>query len=195
MENRLKTRDLITIGIFTAVYLVVYIILSSVLFTPTLFIMMMPIGALLMAPVFHLFIARTQKPGAITIMGFICAFLVGFVVYGSIPIALGVFACVLLAEGAAYMGGYKRFFWNMVSYALMSVGWISVQAANWFAKDWIRELTIASGYSAEFADGVLAFATPLNFVLLILATVVCSIISSLVAKRMLEKHFVRAGIA
>ncbi|MEM8860017.1 MAG: MptD family putative ECF transporter S component, partial [Chloroflexota bacterium] len=188
MENKLKTRDLITIGIFTAIYLIVYIILSSVLFTPTLFIAMMPIGALLMAPVYLLFIARTQKLWAITIMGFICAFLVGFLVYGSIPIALAMLAFVLLAEGAAYMGNYKSFVWNMVSYTLISVGWISVQGGNWFAKEWIRELTINSGYSAEYADGVLAFATPLNLVILIVATATAAVISSFIAQRMLKKH-------
>lgn len=195
MENRLKTRDLITIGIFSAIYLIAYVILSAVLFTPILFFLMMPIGALLMAPVYLLFIARTQKLGAITIMGFLCAFLIGFVVYGSALIAVAHFAFVLLAEAVAYIGRYKSFFWNIVSYALMSVGWLAVQAPFWVAQDWIRELTISSGYSAEYADAGLALATPVNFILLVIGTSIAAIISSQVANRMLKKHFVRAGIA
>ncbi len=195
MSNKLKTSDLITIGIFSAIYIITYVIFSSVLFTPFLFMLMMPIGALLLGPVYMLFIARTQKPGAITILGFLCATIAGLLVYGNILVALVNFTFFVLAELCAYIGKYKSNMWNTISYCAASLWVIGQQGAWWVAKDWIRELTIASGYTAEWADGFLALTTPLNLALIIVATFICAIISSFIANRMLKKHFVRAGIA
>ncbi|MEM7331385.1 MAG: MptD family putative ECF transporter S component [Chloroflexota bacterium] len=195
MKIKLKTSDLITIGIFSAIYIISYAILSGVLFTPFLFFIMMPLGALLMGPVYMLFIARTQKLGAITIMGFLAATLIGFLVYGNIFIMLVNFGIALVAELLAYVGQYKSFKWNTASYSVMSLWIIGEQGPYWVAKEWMRNLTINSGYTAEYADGMLALATPLNLVILIVLTIICAIISAYVANRMLKKHFVRAGIA
>ncbi|MEM7331386.1 MAG: MptD family putative ECF transporter S component [Chloroflexota bacterium] len=195
MKINLQTKDLITIGIFSAIYLVIYIILSSILFTPFLFFIMMPIGALISAPIFMLFIARTQKFGAITIMGLLGGLIAGLLVYGNIYIALFNFGCALAADLLAYQGRYKSFKWNTISYCVMSMWAFGQQGAYWVAREWMRELTITSGYTAEFADGFLALATPLNLVIIIVLTIICAIISSYMANRMLKKHFVRAGIA
>ena len=195
MENKLTTKDLITIGIFSAIYIVVYIILSAVLFTPLLFMLMIPIGALLMGPIYLLYIARTQKPGAIAIMGFINAFLMGFLFFGNILVALVNFGFALLAELFAYLGKYKSFKWNTLSYCFMSFWVIGQLGSYWVARDWIRELTISSGYPASHADGILSLATPLNLVLLITGTIISAVVSAFIANGMLKKHFVRAGIA
>ncbi|MEL6525901.1 MAG: MptD family putative ECF transporter S component [Chloroflexota bacterium] len=195
MESQIRTKDLITIRIFSAIYLITYIVFSSVLFTPVLFMFMMPIGALLLGPVYMLYIARTQKPGAITIMGLLIATIAGLLVYGNILVALVNFGFALVAELLAYLGKYKRFVWLTMSYAVMSLWVLGQQAPWWVAQDWIRELTIASGYSAEWTDETLAFATPLNLVLIIGGTIICAVVSSFIANRMLKKHFVRAGIA
>ncbi|MEL6133156.1 MAG: MptD family putative ECF transporter S component [Bacteroidota bacterium] len=195
MQNQLRTKDLITIGIFSAIYIMAYAVLSGVLFTPVLFMLMLPIGALLMGPVYMLYIARTQKVGAITIMGFLTALIIGFLVYGNILIALVIFGFALLAEFAAYLGKYKSLKWNILSYSFMSFWAVGVFGPWWVARDWIRELTITSGYPAEFADGVLSLATPLTLFLIIASTLISVLISSFVANRMLKKHFVRAGIA
>ena len=195
MENKLTTQDLITIGIFSAIYIIAYVVLSGVLFTPVLFMLLLPIGALLMGPVYMLYIARTQKLGAITIMGFLCAALIGFLVYGNILIALVNLGFALLAELFAYLGKYKSFKWNTISYCFMSLWVIGQLGGYWAARDWIRELTITSGYPASYADGLLALATPLNLVLLIIGTIISAIVSASIANGMLKKHFVRAGIA
>lgn len=195
MSNKLNTRDLITIGIFSAIYIIAYVILSGILFTPILFMLLLPIGALLMAPVYMLLIARTQKPGAITILGFLCALIIGFIMYGNALIALVNFAIALLAELFAYIGKYKSFKWNTISYCTFSLWVIGQIGAYWVAKDWMRELTIASGYPVDWTDAVIAMATPLNLLLIMAGTVVCALISSFIANRMFKKHFVRAGIA
>ncbi len=74
MENKLKIKDLISIGIFTAVYLVIFIIvIMGTGFAAVVYFFSPAINALLLAPIFMLFIARTPKRYAIVIMGFIVA--------------------------------------------------------------------------------------------------------------------------
>ncbi|MEM7034620.1 MAG: MptD family putative ECF transporter S component [Chloroflexota bacterium] len=138
MVRTLKTSDLITIGLFSAIYLITYIILSSVLFTPVLFMFMLPIGALLMGPVYMLFIARTQTLGAITIMGLLAAAIAGLLVYGNVLIALVNLGFALLAELSAYLGKYKSFWWNTISFCFMSLWPIGQQGGLWVARDWMR---------------------------------------------------------
>ncbi|MEM7331384.1 MAG: MptD family putative ECF transporter S component [Chloroflexota bacterium] len=195
MKIEFKTKDLTTIGLFSAIYIVAYVILSAILFTPFLFFIMMPVGALLMGPVYMLFIARTQKLGAITIMGFLAAALIGFLVYGNIFIALVNFGIALVAELFAYLGQYKSFKWNTASYSVMSLWLIGQQAPFWLTKEWARDLMVNAGASIELANEFLAIATPVNLLIIIVLTIICAIISAFVANRMLKKHFVRAGIA
>ncbi len=191
----LSVRDLITIGIFSAVYLLAYVILSTVLFTPWLFMLLLPVGALLMAPVYLLFIARTQKPFAITILGLVAAVIAGLLVYGNVLIALVNLGIAVVADVIAYLGGYKSLALNVASYVVMSFWAIGQQGAMWVARDWYRDLTISSGYSADFADGTLDLATGPMLVAIAVATVVAALISAYGARNMLERHFRRAGVA
>ncbi len=195
MADKLEIRDLITIGIFSAVYLVVYIVLSAVLFTPFLFLLILPIGALLMGPVYMLLIARAGKPLAITFLATLTAVVAGLLVYGNLLIAAVNFGFGMLAELIAYLGKYKKFGWLTASYSAMSLWVVGQVGAFWVAPAYMRELTITSGYDAPYADGVLALATPFNLALILIGTVIAAIVSASIAQRMLTKHFKRAGIA
>lgn len=191
----LSVRDLVTIGVFSAVYLLAYVILSTVLFTPWLFMLLLPVGALLMAPVYLLFIARTQRPFAITTMGIIAAVIAGLLVYGNVLIALVNLGAAVVADLIAYAGGYKSLALNVASYVVMSFWAIGQQGAMWVARDWYRDLTISSGYSADFADGTLDLATRPMLAAIAIGTIVAALISSYGARNMLERHFRRAGVA
>ncbi|MEM9564428.1 MAG: MptD family putative ECF transporter S component [Actinomycetota bacterium] len=191
----LGVRDLVTIGVFTAVYLTIYVILSGVLFTPWLFMGLLPVGALLSAPVYLLFIARTQKPFAITILGLVAAVIVGLLVYGNVLIALVNLGIAVVADLIAYLGRYKSLVLNVASYVVMSFWAIGQQGAMWVARDWYRDLTISSGYSADFADGTLDLATGPMLAGIAVATVIAALISSYGARNMLDRHFRRVGVA
>ncbi|MEL6981470.1 MAG: MptD family putative ECF transporter S component [Actinomycetota bacterium] len=194
MSPRLSTRDLITIGIFSAVYLVGYVILSSVLFTPWLFILLLPVGALLMGPVYLLFVARTQTPFAITTMGLLAALIAGLLVYGNVLIAVVNLGVAVIADAIAFAGRYRNLTLNVVSYVVMSFWVVGQVGPMWVARDWWRDLTVNSGYSADFADGSLDLATPLTLTILVAATIAAALVSSFAARNMLDRHFRRAGL-
>ena len=196
MENnkKLTQKDLITIGVFTALYLGVVIVISGLTLTPVLQYLMVPIAALLTAPIYLLYLAKVQKFGAILITGVISSLLVGLLVYANPYCAMVNMAFFILAEIIAYIGKYKSDKLNNLSFIVCTFWALGEMGLPWVAGQYFYDLSIKSGYSVEWAEGVKLLATPMNLVWMILGTVVCAIISILFAKNIFKKHFKKAGI-
>ena len=69
MENRLNTKDLISIGVFTALYFVIVFLMAFIGYVPLLMVIMPALCALVGAIPFMLFLTRVKKFGMVTIMG------------------------------------------------------------------------------------------------------------------------------
>ena len=187
----LKSKDLITIGIFTSLYLVVSCFPSAIRFVPFLHLAMAPFVALLSAPIYLLFLVKVPKPFAITICGIICSSFVGLLVYGNIYCFLICLAIFLLAEFVAFLQKYKKF---ELSFYVVSFWTLGVGGISFFFPQFFIDLSVAGGYDLAWAESCALLSTPLNFVLVIGATIVCSFLSILFAKRMFRKQFLKAGI-
>ena len=192
--KKLNSKDLINIGIFTAIYIALMIIVSGFVITPVLQLLMMPVMALLGAPVYLLYIAKVGKFGAITITGFLFSALVGLLVYANVYCFLVNFVFFVIAEIIAFIGKYKSKKLNMLSYIFAMFSTIGEAGLPWVAQEYFHELSVASGYSEEWASGLDKLATPLNLALMIGGTVICAIISCVFAKNIFKKHFKKAGI-
>ena len=192
--KKLNSKDLINIGIFTAIYLGVNIFISGLTVVPIMQIIMMPLMALVTAPIYLLYIAKVGKLGAITIMGLIGSIIVGLLVYGNIWCFLVNMFFVLVAELIAFLGKYKSDKMNNLSYIVMSFWAIGEAGLPWIAGKYFHELSVASGYSEEWASGVDALATPLNLGIMIVCVIICALISIGFSKKIFKKHFQKAGI-
>ena len=194
MKTKLNSKDLINIGVFSAIYIVLNVIISGFVITPILQFIMMPVMALLCAPVYLLYIAKVGKFGAITITGLLFSALVGLLVYGNIYCFLVNLLFFVIAEFVAYLGKYKNIKLNALSYIFAVFSAIAEAGLPWVARNFFYDLSIASGYSKEWASGVDALATPLNLGLMIITIIVCAIISVLFSNKLFKKHFKKAGI-
>ena len=87
----------------------------------------------------------------------------------------------------------KSWCYNL-SFIVVSFWTIGEGGLPWFAGKFFHELSVAGGYSVEWADGVDALATPLNLSLMITGVIVCSVISILFSNKLFKKHFKKAGI-
>jgi energy-coupling factor transport system substrate-specific component len=193
-NNKLQGKDFIFVGIFTAIFLAITVIVSGCAFLPILQIMVSPICALLYAPVYLLYLAKVGKPFAITILGVICSAFVGLLVYGNIFCFLVNMLFFIVAELIAKAGGYKNLKLNAISYFVVSFWTMGESGSFWFFKDFASELSLNGGYSQEWVDGVSKLSTPLSFVIVLAAIAVAAIISIVFAKGMFKKHFKKAGI-
>ncbi len=194
MSKKLKGRDLITIGIFSAIYFVINFIFMLLGVVPVLWILMPGLIALFTGVPYMIMVSKVQKPGAVFLMGLITG-LIYFVTGMFTAVILITFAtaCVL-AEVVRYIAKYKSFTGNMVSFVFFSMGMIGSPLPMWLFKDSFFAQISEQGMSAEYLSSLSALANGGMLLVLVLAPVVLAIAGALIAKALFKKHFVKSGI-
>ena len=195
MDNKkLKARDFITVGIFTALLFVVefacgmlgfihpYIVAS--------FVVMIPIvGSIPMM----LFYTKIEKFGMITIMSVLLAIIMFVTGMGYLGAPL-IIASGLLADFIAKSGDYKSFKKTAISYGVFSL-WI---CANYFpvivTADSYRQDLLDGGYSAEYCDNLFRAINSKTIAVLLILCFVFGIVGAFIGKSIVKKHFEKAGI-
>ena len=194
---KLATADLITIGVFTALYFVMVCVatLVSTLFTGGFGSIFLPaIAALISGCVWMLMVARTGKFGGITVMGAV----IGLFLFVSGHFMLSFVASIVfpvIADLIARIGHYKNKALLLVSYVVFSYGLTGPILPLWFMKDAYVASLEARGKDAAYIDGVFANINTGTFFLSMGAILVCAIIGGWFGQRMMRKHFIKAGIA
>ena len=195
-NNKLTIPDLISIGVFTAIYFVLVTIatFASALLLPGVSnIFLPPIAALISGSVYMLLAAKLQKFGGITIMGLVMGlffFVSGhFVLSFAANILFGV-----LADWVASLGKYYDRKLLFVSYILFSFGLTGPILPLWFMKDAYVASLQARGKDSSYIDGVFAHVNTGTFFIAMIAVLVCALLGGWFGQRMLKKHFAKTGI-
>ena len=193
-SNRLKAKDFITVGIFTAIILVVefacgmlgyihpFIVASYVIMIPL-------VGAIPMM----LFYTKVQKFGMITIMSILIAIMMFVLGMGFLGAPLIIIAGVI-ADLIAKSGKYKSFKKTMLSYGVFCL-WI---CANYFpvivTAESYRQDLIDEGYSAEYCNNLFLAINYKTIGILLILCFVFGCLGALIGKAVVKKHFEKAGI-
>lgn len=121
-KRGLSVKDLVTIGIFTALMLV-FSMVGGIFFAPNpVLTFYMPVGsAILCGPIYLLLIAKVKKRFAITIVGALIG-IIWFVTGMHWAFALGTILMGIVADLVAGIGGYASRKINAISYMLYSLG-------------------------------------------------------------------------
>ncbi len=193
-SNKLKAKDFITVGIFTAIILVVefacgmlgyihpFIVASYVIMIPL-------VGAIPMM----LFYTKVQKFGMITIMSILIAIMMFVLGMGFLGAPLIIIAGVI-ADLIAKSGKYKSFKKTMISYGVFCL-WI---CANYFpvivTAESYRQDLIDEGYSAEYCNNLFLAINYKTIGVLLILCFVFGCLGALIGKAVVKKHFEKAGI-
>ncbi|MDO4420947.1 MAG: MptD family putative ECF transporter S component [Eubacteriales bacterium] len=193
-SNKLKAKDFITVGIFTAIILVVefacgmlgyihpFIVASYVIMVPL-------VGAIPMM----LFYTKVQKFGMITIMSILIAILMFVLGMGFLGAPLIIIAGVI-ADLIAKSGKYKSFKKTMISYGVFCL-WI---CANYFpvivTAESYRQDLLDEGYSAEYCNNLFLAINYKTIGILLILCFVFGCLGALIGKAVVKKHFEKAGI-
>ncbi|MGC4020364.1 MAG: MptD family putative ECF transporter S component [Muricomes sp.] len=192
--NKLQGRELITIGVFSAIYLVIVTIIGGICMpVPPLYLLMPAIIALLNGTVYMLFLAKVQRHGGIFILSLMPAILL--MAMGHMwTILASCVLCGILAEAITGVGKFKSFRWNTIGYCVFSLNMIGAFIPIWVMREFFFADTLSRGMSAEFVD-TLRRMTPL-WVLFAMAAmmVIAAVLGAFIGKGLLKKHFVKAGI-
>ncbi len=193
-SNKLKAKDFITVGIFTAIIFVVEFACGMLgyihPFIVASYVVMIPIvGAIPMM----LFYTKVQKFGMITIMSVLIAiimFVTGMGFLGA-PLIIG---SGVVADIIAKSGKYKSFKKTMISNGVFNL-WI---CANYFpvivTADSYRQDLIEGGYSAEYCNNLFLAINYKTIGVLLILCFVFGCLGALIGKAVVKKHFEKAGI-
>ncbi|MCR5585395.1 MAG: MptD family putative ECF transporter S component [Lachnospiraceae bacterium] len=194
MNNRKLTgKDLITVGIYTAIYMIVIFVIGAtnaipILYPPSLFVMPLLAGIPMM-----LYYSKIEKFGMLTITGIIMGLFFYICGYTWICLAFLV-PTALLGDIILNRMGYKKFSSMLVSYMVFSLGIMGGPANLWFAGasywDGISE-SMGAQYAEQLSKYMPSWMFPLGFVLLALG----AFCGAFLGRKMLNKHFKKAGIA
>ena len=191
-NNKLTIPDLISIGVFTAIYFVLVTIatFTSALLLPGVSNIFLPaIAALISGSVYMLLAAKLQKFGGITIMGLVFFVSGHFVLSFTANILFGV-----LADWVASLGKYHDRKLLFVSYILFSSGLTGPILPLWFMKDAYVAALQARGKDAAYIDALFAPINTGTFIVCLVSILVCAVIGGLFGQKMIKKHFAKAGI-
>ncbi|APF28248.1 hypothetical protein NPD7_1387 [Clostridium sporogenes] len=193
--NKLQIKDLVTIGIFSAIYFVVnLIVMVCGGISPIIWIFMPAIIGLLCGVIFMLMTAKVQKFGAILIMSIITALI--YFATGQFTVVLLVsFAIVsIIAEFIRRGFGYKSFTGNLIAYAIFSLGMTGSPLPIWLFGDSFLKSIMEQGMSASYVEGLKTLTSTGMLMSMYVATFIAALIGGFIGKSMLKKHFKKAGI-
>lgn len=133
-NKKLKAKDLINVGIYTAIYIVIFFVVGMLNAIPVLYPFLYVLIPLISGIPFMLFLTKTEKFGMVTIMSVICGvfwFLMGYTWTAVVGyVVFGIIADIVLKAG-----NYKSFKVDVIGYWLFSCGMIGCQAPMWVMAD------------------------------------------------------------
>ena len=194
--NKLTVPDLISIGVFTALYFVLVTIatFASVAIFPGFNNVVLPaFCALISGCVYSLLVVKLQKFGGISVRGIVMGlfFMISghFIISFAANIVMGI-----VADCVAKVGKYKSKKWIILSYVLFSYGLFGPVIPMWFMKDAYVANLVARGKDAVYIAELFANIIMVTFVLAVVATLICALVGGWFGMKMIKKHFVKAGI-
>ena len=194
VKKGLTAKDLVTVGIFSALFLV-FALIGGIFFAPNpVLTFYMPIGsALLCGPIYLLLLAKVPKRWAVTILGTILC-LVWFVTGMHWAMALGYLVMGIAADLTAGAGQYRSKKINSLSYILLSLGGTASYLVFFVNPDGWAKTMLGNGTEQSYIDTMRSTGTTWILIIMLAGTVAAAAVSALIGCRMLRRQFEKAGI-
>lgn len=193
-KKGLTAKDLVTIGIFSALFLV-FALVGGIFFAPNpVLTFYMPVGsALLCGPIYLLMLAKVKKRWAASILGAVLC-VVWFVTGMHWAMALGYLAMGILADLVAGAGCYESRKINSLSYILLSLGGTGSYLVFFANPDGWAKTMLGNGAEASYIDTMRATGTGWILAAMLTGTIIAAAVSAFIGCKMLKKQFEKAGI-
>lgn len=195
-NNKLTVPELISIGVFTALYFVLVAIatfLSAALLPGFSNVLLPAIAALVAGCVYMLMVSKVPHFGGITVMGTVMGLFLFVSGHFAVSLIIGI-GCSALADFIAKLGGYRNKKGILASYIVFSFGLTGPVLLLWLMKDAYIASLQAKGKDAAYIDGVFSHINGTTLVVCIAATLVLAIVGGMFGQKMMKKHFEKAGI-
>lgn len=192
MGNKLQAKDLINVGIFTALYYIIMFAGAMLGYIPVLFILL-PLYLPVMTGIpFMLFLTRVKKFGMVTVMSIILGLLMFATGHTWVPIITATI-CGLSADLIFKAGKYKSFKHSTLGYGIFSIWSMGAMLPMWIMRDSYFS-HIRDSMGDEYTNTILAMTPDWVAFAVVGTAFIAGVIGAFFGKAVLKKHFQRAGI-
>ena len=193
-KKSLTIKDLVTTGIFSAIFLV-FTMIGGIFFAPNpVLTFYMPMGAaLLCGPVYLLMIAKVQKRWSVTILGIIMG-IIWFVTGMHWAFSLGYIGMGIIADLVAGAGHYRNKVVNLLSYMLMSLGSVYTYVVFFIDPQGWASTMLENGTEQSYIDTMSASAPSWLLAVIMIGTLAIAAFSGWIGGKLMKKQFEKAGI-
>jgi energy-coupling factor transport system substrate-specific component len=191
----MKTKDLITIGIFNAVFFVFYMLtLFAFGMVPVTYLFVPVLHAGLGALILLLLAVKVRKKGVFLISAVIQAIL--FLLMGVPNMFAAFIVGGLLSEGlAALLGGYVRLRAVVGAYVnLMVFNVLGIFAPAYIWADWYVSYAVERGNDPVYMKTLMSLLTLSTGAGVLIFTLAAAIVGTWLARVSWRKHFAKAGL-
>lgn len=191
--EKLKGKDLINVGIYSAIYFVIMMLVAMLGVVPVLYPTLVIFVPIIGGIPFMLFLTKVKKFGMIWIMSVLMGILMIVCGMGYYALIVGI-VTGLLAELAFKSGKY-----NSTGKAVLTSGVFGLWVWGNYLQLFIdREAFFASptrqGLGDDFINTINTMLPTWMCPVMLLICFVCGLLGGLLGKKLLKKHFSKAGI-
>jgi energy-coupling factor transport system substrate-specific component len=192
MENKLNVKNLITVGIFTALYFILFFATGIIGYIPVMMLFLPLLCPLVTGIPFMLFLTKAHTFGMVTIMGTLLGILM-FITGHPWPCLVFGVLCGGISDLIFKAGNYKGWKTTVIGYVVFSE-WITGTMIPLF---FMRESYFATirGYGDTYTDTLSALTPDWVLIVMVLLVIIGASAGAYLGRTVLKKHFKRAGIA
>ena len=192
-SKRMQAKDLINVGIFTAIYFVIFFAGMMLGYIPIFIPLLGLVCPILCGIPFMLYLTKVKKFGMVTLTGIILGLLNVLIGAGVLVLIYGVVFGVL-GDLVLKAGKYQSWKFTLLGYGVFSL-WIMGYVSRMFLTRTEFFAFLESNYGAEYTATLASYTPAWMFPVLFVVTFIGGILGALLGRVVLKKHFKKAGIA
>lgn len=195
-NQKLGIKDFVLIGIFSAIMFALAMVLMLITgITPAIYLFYPAVFAFICGPLFMLIAVKVQKFGAFLIPSVIMGILMGLM--GAQTLLITVIAFGLIAELIANSAKYNDYKRISIAYIVLMLGFYAGDIAPIyvFTGWYIRQATEGvGGVDMTYLNSLVDVAKSWLGAISVIACLITSFLGTVIGKRILKKHFKKAGL-
>ena len=191
MMEKLNGKDLINVGIYSAIYFVIVFVVAMLGVIPVFYPMLTVFVPLIGGIPFMMFLTKVEKFGMIWIMSIIMGIMMLLTGMSYYALAVGVFTG-LIAELIYKSGKYKSSVKAILTYGVFGI-WIWGNYLLFFLDResyYAMRQDLGQEYLMKLSNMLPMWMCPV----MLIACIVCGLLGGVFGKKLLKKHFIKAGI-
>ena len=193
MSERLNVKDLITVGIFAVILIVLIFAFGMLGYIPILMLALPILAALVCGIPYMLFLTRVSKFGMVTLLGLILGIVMFLSGHTWVPIVVfTLFA--FIADCILKMANYSSMKYSIISHGVFIMGIMGNMLPFFILRDYFMEAMRVS-MGNDYVNVIAPFLNNGVLIILFILTFIAGVASAYIGKIVLKKHFEKAGIA